>query len=118
MIPRPASIPFNPASILVKLAPIETAIGIAIKYKIPTSGGAAHIKGIPAKNSKNSFSLDERTSKSSAIPIIPTSKITIKTTHNGNVKMECIPIPAKIPIIKPNKIPNPPISATIGFQDL
>ena len=118
IIPSPDSIPFKPASILVKLDPIEIAIGIQIRYTIPTFGGAAHIKGIPAKNNRNSFSFDESTSKSSAIPIIPTRRITIKTMHNGNVRMSCIHIPEKIPIINPNRIPNPPISATIGFHDL
>ena len=81
IIPKPDSIPLRPASILVRLDPMESAIGIEIKYRIPTFEGAAQIKGRPAKNSKNNFSLDDKTSKSSTIPIIPTSNITTKTIH-------------------------------------
>ena len=36
------------------------------------------------------FSLDDKTSKSSTIPIIPTSNITTKTIHNGNANISCI----------------------------
>lgn len=55
--PKPDSIPFKPASMFVKLEPIERAIGIVIKYNKPTFGGAAHINGRPAKNNKVNFSL-------------------------------------------------------------
>ena len=116
--PRPDSIPFNPASILVKLEQIETAIGIKSIYKRPTLGGAIHHNGIPAKKSKNNFSLDDNTIKSSTIPTIPTSKTTTRTTTNWNVNVGKRIIPTKIPIIKPNSIPIPPISATIGREDL
>ena len=44
--PRPDSIPFKPASILVRLEQIETAIGIKIIYKRPTLGGAIIFFGI------------------------------------------------------------------------
>lgn len=118
MTPRPDSIPFNPASIFVKLEQIETAIGIKIIYKRPTFGGAIHNNGIPAKKSKNSFSLDDRTIKSSTIPIIPTIKTTTRTIANWKVKVGKSMIPVKIPMTKPNNIPIPPISATIGREDL
>ena len=90
MIPKPDSIPFKPANILVKFDPIEIAIGIEIKYNKPTFDGAAHINGRPAKNRRNNFSFEDNTSKSSTIPIIPTSKITIKTIHNENARTSCI----------------------------
>ena len=80
MTPKPDSIPFKPASILVKLEQIETAIGIMIIYKSPTLGGAIHHNGIPAKNNKNNFSLDDKTIRSSTIPTIPTSRTTRRTT--------------------------------------
>ena len=60
IIPKPDSIPFKPASIFVRLDPIEIAIGIEIKYNIPTLDGAAHINGTPAKNNRNNFSLDDK----------------------------------------------------------
>ena len=90
IIPKPDSIPFKPANILVKLDPIEIAIGIEIKYNKPTFDGAAHINGRPAKKRRKNFSFEDNTSKSSVIPIIPTSKITIKTIHNGNANKSCI----------------------------
>ena len=74
----------------VKLEPMEIAIGIEIKYKRPTFSGAAHIKGIPAINKRNNFSFEDNTSKSSTIPIIPTSKITIKTMHKENTNISCM----------------------------
>ena len=116
--PRPDSIPFKPASILVKLEDIETAIGIRIIYKRPTLGGAIHHNGIPAMKSKNNFSLDDNTIKSSTIPIIPTRRTTTRTTTSWNVNVGNNIIPTKIPMIKPNNTPIPPISATIGREDL
>ena len=77
--PSPDSIPFNPASILVKLEDMETAIGIMIIYRIPTLGGAIHHNGMPAKNNRNSFSLDDKTIRSSTIPTIPTNRTTSRT---------------------------------------
>ena len=55
IIPNPDSIPLRPASIFVKLDPIERAIGIEIRYNNPTLGGAAQINGRPAKNNKKNF---------------------------------------------------------------
>ena len=117
-MPNPDSIPFKPASILVKLEPIDNATGIVIRYNNPTFDGAAQINGRPARNNKKNFSFYDKASRSSTIPIIPTSNITTKTITNGNARISCIYIPENIPIINPNNIPNPPISATTGFQDL
>ena len=116
--PKPDSIPFKPASMFVRLDPIERAMGIEIKYNIPTLGGAAHIRGRPAMKSKKNLDLDESASKSSKIPIIPTSNITSRTITNVNARISCIYIPENIPITNPNIIPKPPISATTGFHDL
>ena len=118
MIPKPDSIPFNPASILVRLDPIDNAIGIVIRYNNPTLGGAAQISGSPAKNSKKNFSLEDNASRSSTIPIIPTSRITTRTITSWNVRISCMYIPENIPMMNPKSIPNPPISATTGLQDL
>ena len=118
MTPRPDSIPFKPASILVKLEQIETAIGIRIIYKRPTFGGAIHHNGIPAKNSKKSFSLDDKTIKSSTIPTIPTRRTTTRTMASWKANVGKSIIPTKIPMMNPNNIPIPPISATIGRDDL
>ena len=118
MTPRPDSIPFKPASILVKLEQMETAIGIRIIYKIPTFGGATHNNGIPAKKRRNNFSLDDKTSKSSTIPIIPTRRTTTRTTTSWKVSNGKSRIPINMPMMKPKSIPIPPISATIGREDL
>ena len=88
--PKPDSIPFKPASMFVRLDPIERAIGIEIKYTIPTLGGAAHIKGRPAMKSKKNFDLDESANKSSKTPIIPTSNITTRTITNVNARISCM----------------------------
>ena len=84
MTPSPDSIPFNPASMFVKLAATDTAMGIMIKYIIPRLVGAIQTKGIPANHSKKSFSLDDNVIKSSTMPIIPTSRITSKVTIRVN----------------------------------
>ena len=60
MIPKPDSIPLRPASMFVRLDPIDNAIGIVIRYNKPTLGGAAQINGRPAMNSKKNFVFDER----------------------------------------------------------
>ena len=88
--PKPDSIPFRPASMLVRLAPIDSAIGIVIRYNMPTFGGAAHIRGRPAINSRKNLDFDERASRSSRIPIIPTRSITTRTMIRGNARISCI----------------------------
>ena len=118
MTPKPDSIPFKPASMLVRLDPIDNAIGIVIRYNNPTFDGAAQINGRPARNSRKNFSFEDNARRSSTIPIIPTSKITTRTITSGNARMSCMYIPENIPMMNPKSIPNPPISATTGFQDL
>ncbi len=83
MTPNPDSTPFNPANILVKLDAMETDMGIIIRYRIPTSGGATQIKGNPAKKSKRSFSREDNITKSSTIPTIPTRRITSRVMINS-----------------------------------
>ena len=90
MTPKPDSIPFKPASMLVRLDPIDNAIGIVIRYNNPTFDGAAQINGRPARNSRKNFSFEDNARRSSTIPIIPTSKITTRTITSGNARMSCM----------------------------
>ncbi len=82
--PNPDSIPFNPASILVRLAAMDTAMGIDNMYTIPTLGGAIQMRGKPASHKRISFSLDESITRSSTIPTIPTRSITSKVMISWN----------------------------------
>jgi hypothetical protein len=86
MAPRPDSIPFNPASILVRLAAMETAMGMDNMYINPTLGGAIQIRGKPASQSRINFSLEESITRSSTIPTIPTRRITSKVMISWNCR--------------------------------